>query len=159
VITYGTIPKDDIRAVKPLWEELNRLHLARSTNFKGHVGRNTFERRIEKVVRLPEDRLHIRAAREGDKIVGYVIATVSDDGTGEVDSIFVAEDRRTDGVGTALMEGALAWLTGRGCAHVVVGVAEGNEEAFGFYRRFGFVPRMTILARAGEEEGAPGGVR
>jgi ribosomal protein S18 acetylase RimI-like enzyme len=158
VITYGIIPKNEIRAVKSLWEALNRLHLARSTNFKGHFKRKTFERRTEKFVKLPEDRLYIGVAREGDAIVGYVIATVSEECTGEIDSIFVNGDRRTGGIGTALMEGALTWLTGRGCAHVIVGVAEGNEAAFGFYRRFGFLPRMTILARTGEGD-APDEVR
>jgi ribosomal protein S18 acetylase RimI-like enzyme len=147
VITYATIPKDSIGSIKPLWEALNRLHLERSANFKEHFSRNTFERRIEKLLALPEDRLFIGTAEDSGAVVGYVVATLPAEGTGQIESIFIDDDYRARGIATALMERALAWLSGRGCATISVGVAEGNEEAFGFYRRFGFLPRMTTLVR------------
>ena len=149
MITYLTLAKDDIGRIRPLWEALNRHHLERSTDFKEHFRTNTFERRIEKIHRLPEDRVYIRAAQVSGTLVGYIVASVSDGGAGEVNSIFIDEKHRTGGVGRTLMEGALAWLSGSGCGAIIVEVAEGNEEAFGFYRRFGFYPRMTTLVRDG----------
>jgi diamine N-acetyltransferase len=32
-----------------------------------------------------------------------------------------------------------------GAERKIIGVAVGNEEAFGFYEKFGFYPRVTIL--------------
>jgi ribosomal protein S18 acetylase RimI-like enzyme len=152
VITYATIAKDSIGSIRPLWEALNRLHREKSANFKEHFSHNTFERRIEKFLALPDDHLFVGTAEDSGAVIGYVVATVSadgtGDGTGEIDSIFIDSDYRAHGVGSALIEQALTWLSEKGCATISVGVAEGNEEAFGFYRRFGFHPRMTILMRS-----------
>jgi diamine N-acetyltransferase len=152
-VGYRTLPKDAIGSIRPLWEALNRLHMERSTHFREHFRTNIFERRIEKFLRLPDDRLYIAAAEVSGTAVGYVVATVSDDRAGEIDSIYVDPACRTRGVGRALMERALAWLSERGCHAISVGVAEGNEDALGFYRRFGFLPRLTILARGGTTDG------
>jgi ribosomal protein S18 acetylase RimI-like enzyme len=154
-ITYRTLARDDIASVRPLWEALNRLHQERSADFKEHFRTTTFERRIEKFLALPDDRLYVRAAEDSGAIVGYVVATVSAGGAGEIDSIFIEDEYRARGVGRALMEQALVWLSGAGCGEISVGVAGGNEETFGFYRRFGFYPRMTILVR--KEKGERGG--
>jgi len=149
MITYLTLAKDDIGRIRPLWEALNRHHLERSTDFKEHFRTNTFERRIEKLHALPEDRVYIETAQESGTLVGYVVASVSDSGAGEINSIFIDGKYRTRGVGRDLMEGALEWLSGSGCSAIIAEVAEGNEETFGFYRRFGFCPRMTTLVRDG----------
>ncbi len=154
-ITYKTLTRDDIGSIRPLWEALNRLHRERSADFKEHFRTTTFERRIEKFLALPDDRLYVRAAEDSGAIVGYVVATVSAGGAGEIDSIFIEDEYRARGVGSALMDQALAWLSAAGCREISVGVAVGNEEAFGFYRRFGFYPRMTILVR--KEKGERGG--
>ena len=154
-ITYRTLNKDAIGSIRPLWEALNLLHQERSTDFKEHFKTNTFERRIEKFLALPDGRLYVRAAEDSGAIVGYVVATVSAEGAGEIDSIFIEDEYRARGVGRALMEQALAWLSGAGCGKISVGVAEGNDEVFEFYRRFGFFPRMTILVR--NEKGDRGG--
>ncbi|MBN2223888.1 MAG: GNAT family N-acetyltransferase [Deltaproteobacteria bacterium] len=150
MITYKTLRYDKIASIKPLWEALNRLHHEKAAEFKEYFGKRTFEQRIEKFRSLPEDRLFVGTAEDSGVIIGYVVATVSGDGTGEIDSIFVSGDYRTHGVGRALMDQALGWLSGAGGLRFCVGVAEGNEEVFGFYRRFGFYSRMTILARKGE---------
>ncbi len=150
MIAYAALAKDRIALIKPLWEALNRLHLEGSADFKEHFRRQTFERRIEKFQALPDDRLFVETAVDSGVIIGYVAATVSGDGTGEVDSIYIDGRYRARGVGSQLLERALAWLAVKGCPQVHVGVAGGNEQAFGFYRRFGFYPRMTILARKGE---------
>lgn len=148
-IAYRTLTRDDIASIRPLWEALNRLHQERSADFQEHFRTNTFERRIEKFLALPDDRLYVRGAEDSGAIVGYLVATVSAGGAGEIDSIFVEDEYRARGVGRALMEQALVWLSETGCGEISVGVAGGNEETFGFYRRFGFYPRMTILVRKG----------
>ena len=43
------------------------------------------------------------------------------------------------------MKKALAWMDEKGAVKKVVAVAAGNEQAFNFYERYGFVPRKTVL--------------
>jgi GNAT superfamily N-acetyltransferase len=61
--------------------------------------------------------------------IAYCISTVSADGCGEVDSMFVEEHFRGAGVGSELVRCALAWLDSVGASSKVVTVAHGNERA------------------------------
>jgi len=80
--------------------------------------------------------------------IGYCVSSLDMDKTGEIDSIFVASAYRGKGVGDALIKDALAWMDGKGVETKTVAVGAGNEQAFGFYERYGFVPRKTVLEQA-----------
>jgi len=43
------------------------------------------------------------------------------------------------------MKEALVWMVAKGTESKIVAVGAGNEQAFGFYMRFGFEPRKTVL--------------
>jgi GNAT superfamily N-acetyltransferase len=51
--------------------------------------------------------------------------------------LFVSQDRRGQGVGTALMSAVLDYARARGCGRLRWDVLPGNEAAKRFYRRFG----------------------
>ncbi|MBN1614522.1 MAG: GNAT family N-acetyltransferase [Deltaproteobacteria bacterium] len=138
------IGKEDLEAIRTLWEGLNAHHLARSTYFKDHYSTFTFERRMEVLVR--RDLLFAYIAQDDDRTIGYCIATV-DGSAGEVDSLFVDAACRGRGIGEALMSRALERLEAQNCETVRVSIAEGNEDALGFYRRFGFAERLTVMQR------------
>ncbi len=76
--------------------------------------------------------------------VGYVVSSVIDK-VGEVDSVFVKKTYRRIGIGDMLMQQALAWMTWRSAETKIVDVSVGNEGAFDFYGRYGFLPRKTVL--------------
>ncbi len=57
---------------------------------------------------------------------------------------------RGRGLGSELMRRALEWMDSAGATSRTVVVAEGNERAYGFYRKFGFLPFSVTLA--GENE-------
>ena len=82
--------------------------------------------------------------------VGYCITSLTGDHKGEIESIYVDPDHRSRGIGDALMRRALQWLDDGGAKVKTLGVAAGNEVVFGFYRRYGFVPRATILQQIPE---------
>jgi ribosomal protein S18 acetylase RimI-like enzyme len=44
-----------------------------------------------------------------------------------------------------LMQKALAWMDEKAAEKKVVAVGVGNEYALGFYARYGFCPRKTVL--------------
>jgi len=49
------------------------------------------------------------------------------------------------GIGTNLLTRALTWLNNNGSVRNRVSVADSNKDAFRFYLKVGFYPRMTIL--------------
>jgi diamine N-acetyltransferase len=136
------VGRDEIGVIKPLWEGLNAYHLSKSRHFKKHFLEFTFEKRMEGLNK--RDRLIAYVAQDNNENVGYCIATV-DGLNGEVDSLFVGASYRGKGVGEELMSLALKWLAEQKCKTVRVSIAEGNEGALDFYRRFGFAERLTVM--------------
>ena len=133
---------DEIGIIKPLWEGLNAHHLSKSTHFKKHFSEFTFEKRMEGLDR--REHLIAYVAQENGEDVGYCLAT-TDGFNGEVDSLFVDAAYRGRGIAEELMSLALKWLEEQKCETVRVSIAEGNESALDFYRRFGFAERQTVM--------------
>jgi ribosomal protein S18 acetylase RimI-like enzyme len=131
-----------------LWEELNRHHLCLSKDFKQYYQQLTFEKRkTDLLEKMKGGKLRVDIAvdaRTGQN-VGYCISSVSPCKVGEIESIFVAVNYRCLGVGGTLLSKALAWLDQEDAESKVVEVGAGNEEVFGFYARYGFLPRKTVL--------------
>jgi ribosomal protein S18 acetylase RimI-like enzyme len=137
---------DNIDIIRPLWEGLNAHHLVRSPNFRGHYEQMTFEARKKDL--LKKERLCVILAVRDSEPIGYCVCTISAEGDGEIDSIFVADAYRRSGIGEELMKRAITWLDAGGAKKKIVAVAAGNEAAIPFYESFGFVPRMTVLQLA-----------
>ncbi len=138
------ITRDEISSIKTLWENLNAHHLSRSTQFKDHYSKFTFEKRMGDLKK--RDRLIAYVAEDNGKNVGYCIATI-DGLIGEIDSLFVNESHRGKGVGKKLISLALEWLEGQECESIKVSIAEGNENVLEFYRRFGFAERLIVMQK------------
>jgi ribosomal protein S18 acetylase RimI-like enzyme len=88
-------------------------------------------------------------AYEKDLLIGYCVTSLVD-GVGEVDSLFVSENYRKNGIATCLMDTSLNWLKQNNSQETVVKVSVGNEDAFGFYARQGFFPRLIELQMISE---------
>ncbi len=133
--------------IKVLWETLNRHHLSVSPYFKDYYRTLTFEERKRAILQRAsggEVRVDLALDASGE-LIGYCVSSIDRWLTGEIDSIFVTAKYRGQGIGRALMEKALAWLNGKGAKKKIVSVAVGNEQAYRFYSRFGFLPRRTLL--------------
>jgi diamine N-acetyltransferase len=141
---FIVITEDRIETIRPLWEKLNRLHLRDSSHFKEHFSTFTFAERCEKFRGAADGTVRIEIVEDGGKTAGYCISTMEGE-KGEIDSLFVEEEYRRYGYGGTLVEHGMQWLKEKGCSKIVAAVAEGHESVFGFYRRFGFFPRMTVL--------------
>ena len=77
--------------------------------------------------------------------VGYCVSSINQEKIGEIDSVFVDVHYRGLGIGDSLMQKALCWMGQEGAVAKIVEVAVGNEEAFWFYSKYGFLPRKTML--------------
>jgi ribosomal protein S18 acetylase RimI-like enzyme len=148
-ITYVSGNMSLLDRIKPLWEELNRQHLSLSPYFKDYYLTLTFEDRERAILQraFGGDVSVDLALDASGALVGYCVSSIDRWLVGEIDSIFVIANYRGQGIGRALMEKSLAWLSGKEAHKKIVSVAVGNEQVYGFYSRFGFLPRRTLLEK------------
>ena len=147
-IEYSETNQNDIDLIAPLWQKLNDHHGAISLHFSDRYPHNTFERRKKDLLnKITGGSMRIDLARDAatGKMVGYCVATVTAAGTGELDSIYILESYRRNGIGEKMMKKAMNWMDGLKVKRKVVQVLVGNEEVYAFYTRYGFQPRCTIM--------------
>jgi len=147
-IEYSSTDISEIELVRPLWIKLNDHHHAHARAFRSQYEQWTFDDRkaqFEKIAAAGSLRVDLALDPETGRYIGYCVSSLSQEKAGEIESIFVEKDYRSRGIGSALVTRALAWLDENGSIRNRVPVADGNEEALEFYRRFGFYPRMTVL--------------
>jgi ribosomal protein S18 acetylase RimI-like enzyme len=138
------IAKAEIGCIKPLWEELNRIHLADSVHFKDHYRSFTFEKRMGTLLEREDANLKITAAFSGATALGYCVSTIA--GTdGEVEALCVHESIRGEGIGRDLVQSHIAWMKARGCQRIRVSVSHGHDSPLGFYHKLGFRERLLVL--------------
>lgn len=147
------ITKSEIGIIKPLWEALNRMHLADSVHFKEHYRAFTFERRLEGLLGTADADMKITVAFSGEVPLGYC-ASKAEGGSGEIESLFLDESIRGLGVGGTLVDSHVAWMRERGCARIRVSVSHGHDSPLDFYRKHGFRERLTVLEL--KDAGTPG---
>jgi GNAT superfamily N-acetyltransferase len=148
-LIYHLIPLHEIKRIEPLWKELNRLHGEESVYFGDYFLSFTFDERCQKFLAGKCTGLRIEIAEAEAEDVGYCIASISGENTGEIDSIYIKEAWRKKGIGTRLVSHALAWMDDCGAAKKRVMVAFGHENVFPFYKQFGFYPRLAVLEQKG----------
>jgi len=154
-LAYRVFGEDRIDIVRPLWEKLRAYHSPLLAGFPGAKPPFNFEPRKQEILAKAEPgkiRVELVSAASDRSDIAYCISTVSKDGQGEIDSMFVEEAFRGRGIGSELVRRALAWLAGAGATSRVVTVAHANEEALAFYKRFGFEPRMILLQQNDTEK-------
>jgi len=134
--------------IRPLWQKLNDHHQFISTYFTEGFAKFSFDTRKKYLLEEAEKgefRVDIAIDKNTDRDIGYCITTAVPKGKGELESIFVVGKYRELGIGRELIKRALEWLDGFDLQEKVVEVAYGNEQAFDFYKEFGFYPRKTTL--------------
>ena len=136
--------------VAPLWKKLTRHHAGISLFFRDQfMSMQWPERRADLVEKARLGKLHIVLARTAPKeiCVGYCVGAINPKGHAEIESLFVTEKYRTQGIGSALVKKVLDRFERERAKSIMVNVAVGNEDAFTFYRQWGFYPRVTALVR------------
>ena len=134
--------------IRILWEALNSHHLELSINFKQYYQDMTFEKRKADLLKKAiagKMRVDLAVDEVIGQNVGYCVSSLNQEKIGEVESIFVDSNYRGSGMGDSLMKKALCWMDQEGAVAKIVEVASGNEEAFYFYAKYGFLPRKTML--------------
>jgi diamine N-acetyltransferase len=139
--------------IKPLWQMLKEHNQLLSPYFKQHYQTLTFEARkaeLQKKAGKNQMRIDLATDKTTKQHVGYIIASLNKEKIGEIDSIFVNPCYQGFGIGDALIKKSLEWLDKKKVTAKTLEVAVGNEQAFGFYSRYGFYPRKTLLKQIKE---------
>ncbi|MDN7023644.1 GNAT family N-acetyltransferase [Methanoculleus sp. FWC-SCC1] len=155
-IEYQTTDITGIEVIRPLWNRICEHHRIRARTFRSFFERTTFDDRKAYFARCAEAgdlRVDLASDPAAGRCVGYCVTSLSAERIGEIESLYVDVAYRSQGIGTTLVRRALMWLEENGSVENRVSVADGNEEAFAFYRRFGFSPRRTVFEQV--REGAP----
>ena len=85
----------------------------------------------------------------GHELVGFIRVALMDSWLcpGQVESLYVRDDHRSQGVGQVLMAQALAWCAAHEAAEVGLHVSASNAGAARFYARLGFRPVLHTYVR------------
>jgi len=141
--------------ISPLWTKLNAYHRRNTHQFVAYYSQLTFQKRKTVLLAKAQNgmlRVDLVRLKEEDDYIAYSVTTISSTNEGEIDSLYVAEPYRKNGLGEALMQRALVWLDRHRVKIKRVTVAAGNEEAFGFYQRYGFFPKLTTLEQIDQKQ-------
>ncbi|MBN1798545.1 MAG: GNAT family N-acetyltransferase [Spirochaetales bacterium] len=136
----------DLHLVKPLWEELNSMHMKKSIYFSNDFNNFSFEQRKQKLINKSKLLILVCKKKDNNEIVGYCISSINDS-EGEVDSIFIKSSFRKNHLGSELMNKTMEWFDHENVGNIEILVAHGNEEVLPFYEKFGFFPRACKLKR------------
>lgn len=152
-IEYTETDAEGLDKIASLWQKLNDLHGELSEHFSASYPKNTFLRRKQELLAKSSGgamRLDLVRDKDTVNLIGYCVSTISKNGKGEIDSIYIEDSYRRSGIGDCLMKKALCWLKEKSADRVVVEVIVNNEAAFSFYRQYGFYLRSTILEQVKE---------
>jgi GNAT superfamily N-acetyltransferase len=153
-IEYRTTDVKEIDLIRPLWIQLNDYMHGKAGTFRSHYEKMSFDERkayFAKVAAAGTLRLDLSFdPQAGGKYIGYCVSSLSQEKTGEIESIFVEEKYRSQNIGSALVIRALAWFDEKGSVRNRVAASAGNEGVWDFYKKFGFYPRMMVLEQKKE---------
>ena len=133
--------------LKQLWTALNQHHMGVSKYFSQNFEGFTFDMRVNAFDHLNALKIFVAVDNSCQQKIGYIITSLSNNQTGEIDSLYIKPDYRGLGISSALMEKALDWLNQNDVKKMILGVAYGNEAVWPIYKKYGFLPKVTILER------------
>jgi GNAT superfamily N-acetyltransferase len=147
---------DELAAVEPLWNALQKHHSAILPNLAGAPGRkleDAWRRRRAKYERWLEDPATFYVvAEDSGQPVGYAFVTVgpgyaswaTGERLAELETLSVLPAYRGGGVGTALLQAVWTRLAENGIEDLAITTATANVDSHRFYEREGFTAGFTV---------------
>lgn len=147
------IIKKDISAInelKSLWQELNKIHIEKSVNFKSKYENFEFDERFAPLLKDNQDTIfNLDVVYNIDEKVniGYCLSSITKD-CGEIQSLFLLKEYRKMGLGDKLFNCALAFFREHNVNNINIKVVYNNDAALHFYKKHGFVISTYTLSKA-----------
>ena len=131
--------------VEALWYELKEHHQGMDPRFPDMSTPDFQLRKAGLKDRAKELLVDLVLRKSDGREAGYCFSTVDANGIGEIESLYVREEFRRQGIGRELAMRALSWMDQKHATAKRVSVLSGNKEAIGFYEHFGFQTRVQEL--------------
>jgi ribosomal protein S18 acetylase RimI-like enzyme len=109
-IEYLEKDETGLDILQPLWEKLKEHHRVRSLHFKEQFDELTWEKRKRELLNKAYNSVmlvHLAKDSDTSRPIGYCVSTISEDKTGEIESIFIEAEYRRSGIGANFMKRAL----------------------------------------------------
>ena len=144
-VTIRPAEASDADALAAMWEAMTGQHIAYDAERWDWSADHAAAWRKEFHETLDDaDTICLVAEGEAGEVSGYALAAITTPPSiwatrrrGEIGDLFVREDRRRQGVGTALMAAALEAMKARGAEDVLLRVSKDNEAAIRHYEHHG----------------------
>lgn len=145
-VEYVVGKRELFDSIRPLWEKLNEHHKEKSKHFKCRFSNLSFDERMEKLlIKLSFGEIRVEIIKYNGAAVGYCITSISENGIGELESLYVETAYRGLQIGDELMRHALAWLDSKSVNIKRIGVTAGNKDILRFYEKYGFFTEYITL--------------
>lgn len=141
--------------IEPLWKALHQWHteIGRSLGELRDPERSWQKRRAQYQEYFADSGGLFLIAEVDNRPVGYAMlmhhvgscAFNTPDLVGEVQTLSILPEYRSQGIGDALMGEALRLFRTKGLSQVSIGVFANNDGAIRFYERYGFSVRYVVM--------------
>lgn len=146
--------QSDLDAIVEAWVTLAREQRTHGSHVPAEPNRAAMRESLGRSVVVDD----VLVARIDGDVVGFVTLEIERGRLeqsvtrGVVPYLFVAPDRRDEGIGTALLEAAESRLVEHGADVVSLEVMADNEAARRFYRRHGYEPHRVTMEKPASNE-------
>ncbi len=134
---------DDLKGIQATWEKLTAYHAETSKHFKEYFSDYPFSNREVKLKKHGEGgktKIDLVVDDETNITYAHCISIIDRDGKGELESLYVDEALRGMSFGKKLVDRAVEWFEENNIDEFAIEVSVGNEEALGFYEKYGYKP-------------------
>ena len=139
----------ELELIKPLWEQLNSVHIDKSIYFKNKYEQFTFGKRMEAIYEKSQKgivKIDKHLDKDNENYIGYCLSSIEDN-LGEIESIYIESNYRKFRLGDKLMKNALNWLEANKTVNITINVVYANDEVLPFYEWYVFYIGNYILKR------------
>ena len=133
---------DELPKIKELWNLNERYHREKSKYFSSKDSNVCFQDRIESWRKAKE--IKITKIESEAELVGYCISVIEKN-IGNIESIFIKENLRRNGIGTKAISEHIEWMNKMKCKKINVATVYGNEEAIEFYKKLNLLPKKIVF--------------
>ena len=152
-VTTRTARTKDIDTIVELWKEMMDFHFERDRHFaRSSTGHEAFAKFVAEHIEKEESLVLV--AEEGDAIVAYCIATISNRPPvfettryGAIYDLLVTRSRRRQGIGKRLVHEIERWFSQQGIHRIEARVSTRNEVSTQFWRKIGYEPYTETVFR------------
>jgi diamine N-acetyltransferase len=148
-IIYTQMGKEGLDAIADLWRKLTLHHKELAPEvFKTHYDKYEFNGRKNQLLEKSRNGdllVDLATDKSTGALVGYCVSSVTEKNEGELESIYIEKEYRRSHIGDHFIINSIKWMNAHKVERKVIAVAAGNEEALGFYQKYGFYTRVHML--------------